>query len=79
VKVGDLVKLNKERVIKHSYAFDDRYIKTLGDCTGILVESKEDFLDFPELPAEELFTVLFRNGKKITLSKAWLMPVENEE
>ena len=47
MKIGDLVKLNKEKVTKHSYAFDDRYMKTLGDCTGILVESKEDFLDFP--------------------------------
>jgi len=30
--------------------------------------------DFPKL-----FTILFRNGKKIDIAESWLLPVKNEE
>jgi len=79
MKVGDLVKVNQKKIARYSHVFDDIYMKTLGDCTGILVRIEGDILDFPELPYMESFTVLFRNGKKMQLAESWLMPVENEE
>ena len=79
MKVGDLVKINQKKLAKHSHVFDDSYMETLGDCTGILVRAEGDILDFPELPYVESFTVLFRNGKKMQLTESWLLPIENEE
>ncbi len=75
MKVGDLARLNGEKLALNGRNFDE-YVRTYGDCVGLLMEAAEESVsyDFPKL-----FTILFRNGKKIDIAESWLLPVENEK
>ena len=75
MKVGDLARLNGEKLALNGRNFDE-YVRTYGDCVGLLMEAEKESVryDFPKL-----FTILFRNGEKIDIAESWLLPIENEE
>ena len=77
MKVGDLAKLNGEKLALNGRCFDKDYVSNFGDCVGLLIRTKAKFDSSSDFPG--LFTILFRNGKKIDIAESWLLPVENEE
>ncbi len=75
MKIGDLVKINEERIASHSKIFDPSHMKTFGDLTGLLINTK--LYRSPE--HERKYTVLFRNGKICDFAACWLSLVEDEK
>jgi hypothetical protein len=75
MQIGDLVRLNGKKLALNGRCFDKEYVSSFGDCVGLLIKTKRDS-EYSDSPG--LFTILFRNVRKIEISESWLLPVENE-